>query len=103
VLKLLSWLHHAGTGAEPLSTTSLVANALMLSNVADMTTTLAAMDGDGHVVTPALVGCLSLTRASTSAASGNTSLTWATCRRPSMRNRYRSRPPREDFCTFRLP
>ena len=38
---------------------SLVANAVMLSNVADMTTTLAAMDGDGHVVTPALVGCLS--------------------------------------------
>jgi len=34
---------------------SLVANAVMLSNVADMTTTLAAMDGDGHVVTPALV------------------------------------------------
>jgi hypothetical protein len=31
----------------------------MLSNVADMTTALAAMDGDGHVVTPALVGCLS--------------------------------------------
>jgi len=38
---------------------SLVANAVMLSNVADMTTTLAAMDGDGHVVTPALVSCLS--------------------------------------------
>jgi hypothetical protein len=31
----------------------------MLSNVADMTTALAAMDGDGHAVTPALVGCLS--------------------------------------------
>jgi TnpA family transposase len=38
---------------------SLVANAVMLSNVADMTTTLAAMDGDGYAVTPALVGCLS--------------------------------------------
>jgi hypothetical protein len=38
---------------------SLVANAVMLSNVADMNTALAAMDGDGHVVTPALVGCLS--------------------------------------------
>src|SRR4051794_17791225 len=38
---------------------SLVANAVMLSNVADMTTALSAMDGDGHPVTPALVGCLS--------------------------------------------
>jgi len=44
---------------EELKYASLVANAVMLSNVADMTTTLAAMDGDGHVVTPALVGCLS--------------------------------------------
>src|SRR4051812_46648023 len=38
---------------------SLVANAVMLSNVADMTTALSAMDGDGHPVTPALAGCLS--------------------------------------------
>ena len=38
---------------------SLVANAVMLSNVADMTTALSAMDGDGHPVTPALVSCLS--------------------------------------------
>lgn len=42
-----------------LKYTSLVANAVMLSNVADMTAALAAMDGDGHAVTPALVGCLS--------------------------------------------
>lgn len=38
---------------------SLVAKAVMLSNVVDMTTNLAAMNGDGHVVAPALVGCLS--------------------------------------------
>src|SRR3982751_5694001 len=38
---------------------SLVANAVMLSNVADMTSALSTMDGDGHPVTPALVGCLS--------------------------------------------
>lgn len=38
---------------------SLVANAVMLSNVADLTATLGAMDHDGHAVTPALAGCLS--------------------------------------------
>jgi TnpA family transposase len=38
---------------------SLVANAVMLSNVADMTAVLAAMNDDGHPVTPALVACLS--------------------------------------------
>jgi TnpA family transposase len=37
---------------------SLVANAVMLSNVVDMTTVLIAIDDDGHAVTPALVGCL---------------------------------------------
>ena len=31
----------------------------MLSNVADLTATLIAMDHDGHAVTPTLVGCLS--------------------------------------------
>ncbi len=31
----------------------------MLSNVADMTTALSDMAGDGHPVTPALVACLS--------------------------------------------
>ena len=38
---------------------SLVANAIMLSNVVDMTEVLSAMAEDGHPVTPALVACLS--------------------------------------------
>ena len=38
---------------------SLVANAIMLSNVADMTEALAAMAADGHPVTPSLVAGLS--------------------------------------------
>jgi TnpA family transposase len=38
---------------------SLVANAIMLSNVADLTTVLSSMAADGHPVTPALVACLS--------------------------------------------
>jgi len=36
---------------------SLVANTIMLSNVADMTTVLSYMAADGHAVTPALVAC----------------------------------------------
>lgn len=38
---------------------SLVANAVMLSNVADLTDVLSAMAKDGHPVTPALVASLS--------------------------------------------
>ena len=38
---------------------SLVANTIMLSNVADLTEVLSAMAEDGHPVTPALVACLS--------------------------------------------
>jgi TnpA family transposase len=38
---------------------SLVANAIMLSNVADMTTVLSEMAADGHLVTPDLVASLS--------------------------------------------
>ncbi|MBV9748429.1 MAG: Tn3 family transposase, partial [Acetobacteraceae bacterium] len=38
---------------------SLVANAVMLSNVADLTTVLADMARDGHPVTPALAACTS--------------------------------------------
>jgi TnpA family transposase len=38
---------------------SLVANAIMLSNVADLTEALAAMAEDGQPVTPGLVACLS--------------------------------------------
>ena len=38
---------------------SLVANAVMLSNVADLTDVLSAMAKDGHSVTPALVASLS--------------------------------------------
>ena len=37
---------------------SLVANAIMLSNVADMTIILSAMAEDGYPVTPELVACL---------------------------------------------
>jgi TnpA family transposase len=38
---------------------SLVANTIMLSNVADLTTVLSDMAADGHPVTPALVASLS--------------------------------------------
>ena len=38
---------------------SLVANAVMLSNVADLTEVLSAMAKDEHPVTPALVACAS--------------------------------------------
>jgi len=38
---------------------SLVANAVMLCNVADLTTVLSDMARDGHPVTPALAACLS--------------------------------------------
>ena len=38
---------------------SLVANAVMLSNVVDLTEVLSAMAKDGHPVTPALVACIS--------------------------------------------
>jgi Tn3 transposase DDE domain len=38
---------------------SLVANAVMLSNVADLTDVLSDMGKGGHPVTPALVACLS--------------------------------------------
>ena len=38
---------------------SLVANAVMLSNVDDLTRVLSDMATDGHVVTPALVAALS--------------------------------------------
>jgi len=38
---------------------SLVANAVMLSNVADLTKALSDMAQDGHAVTPELVACTS--------------------------------------------
>ena len=38
---------------------SLVANTIMLSNVADMAEVLSSMARDGHRVTPGLVACLS--------------------------------------------
>ena len=38
---------------------SLVANTIMLSNVADMTMVLSGMAADGHAVTPGLVACAS--------------------------------------------
>jgi TnpA family transposase len=38
---------------------SLVANAVMLANVVDLTEVLSAMAKDGHPVTPALVACIS--------------------------------------------
>jgi TnpA family transposase len=42
-----------------LKYSSLVANTIMLSNVADMTEVLSSMARDGHPVTPGLVACLS--------------------------------------------
>jgi hypothetical protein len=54
--------HKSGDPVEQekqLKYASLVANAIMLSNVADMTEALAAMAEDGHPVTPGLVACLS--------------------------------------------
>jgi TnpA family transposase len=42
-----------------LKNASLVANAVMLSNVADLTEVLSAMAKDGHPVTPDLVACTS--------------------------------------------
>jgi hypothetical protein len=38
---------------------SLVANTIMLSNAADLTTVLCDMAADGHPVTPAVVACVS--------------------------------------------
>jgi TnpA family transposase len=38
---------------------SLVANAIMLSNLADLTVALSSIAAEGHTVTPGLVGCLS--------------------------------------------
>jgi TnpA family transposase len=38
---------------------SLVANAIMLSNVADLSVALSSMAAERHTVTPGLVGCLS--------------------------------------------
>jgi TnpA family transposase len=38
---------------------TLIANTIMLSNVADLTEVLSAMAADGHLVTPALAACLS--------------------------------------------
>ncbi len=42
-----------------LKYSSLVANAIMLSNVADLTVALSSMAAEGHTVTPGLVRCLS--------------------------------------------
>jgi hypothetical protein len=71
---------------------SLVANAIMLSNVADMTEALAAMAEDGHPVTPGLVAC-----ASTSDVSASTSWTWTYCPSPSTPSRSRSSWPCDHF------
>ncbi len=38
---------------------SLVANAVVVSDVADLTEVMSAMAKDGHPVTPALVACIS--------------------------------------------
>ena len=77
---------------------SLVANAIMLSNVADMTPGL-AVHGRRRAPRHTRPGrpASAPTCASTSAASGNTPSTWTTCRRRSIRNRCRSRPPCDNF------
>src|SRR4051812_29643730 len=60
--------HSANAGSLPnapieqekqLKYASLVANTIMLSNVADMAEVLSSMARDGHRVTPGLVACLS--------------------------------------------
>jgi len=76
---------------------SLVANAIMLSNVADMTEALAAMAEDGHPVTPGLVRASAPTCASTSDVSASTSWTWTYCPSPSTPSRSRSSWPCDHF------
>ena len=62
---------------------SLVANAIMLSNVADMTVVLSSMAEEGHPVTPSLVGSLSPYTREHIRRFGHTSWTWTICRNPS--------------------
>ena len=76
---------------------SLVANTIMLSNVADMTDVLSAMAEDGHPVTPAWSPASAPIRASTSAASASTFSTWTTCPARSIRSRSRSSRPCDHF------
>jgi Tn3 transposase DDE domain len=76
---------------------SLVANTIMLSNVADLTTVLADMAEDKHPVTPRLVACLSPYMQSTSVGSGNTFSIWTTCPAHWRRNRSLSRRPCDHF------
>ena len=77
---------------------SLVANTIMLSNVADMTDGPVA-HGRGRPPRHARPGRLPqpLHRASTSAASANTSSTWTTCPARSIRSRSRSSRPCDHF------
>jgi hypothetical protein len=93
---LSAYAYQEALSLVPAKYARLVANAVMLSNVADMTTTLAAMDGDGHAVTPALVGCLSPYTREHIRRFGQYP-TWATCRRRSICNPCRSRSKREDL------
>jgi hypothetical protein len=92
-----------------LKCASLVANAVMLSNVADLTATLVVMDHDGRAVTPALVGCLSPTTREHIRRFGQyvldmgASSTRATGLRRSIRNHCRLRWSREDFDTYPQP
>jgi TnpA family transposase len=66
---------------------NLVANTIMLSNVANLTTVLSEMAADCHPVTSALVG----------SASGRTPSTWKTCPNRSIRSRSRSKNPCDHF------
>ena len=57
---------------------SLVANTVMLSNVADLSDVLAGMTRDGLLVTPALAACMSLYIRGHIRRFGRYSLTWRT-------------------------
>ena len=77
---------------------SLVANAIMLSNVADLTEAL-CVHGRGRAPRHARSGRVPqpLHCASTSDASASTSSTWTTCQRRSTPSRSRSRWPCDHF------
>ncbi len=57
----------------------LVSNAVMLSNVAGLTTAIAGMARDGHPVTPALVASTSPACAGSSCASAGIPSMWTPC------------------------
>jgi len=76
---------------------SLVANTVMLSNVADLTEAICAMATDRHPVTADLVACISPISANISAPSAGSPSIWQTCRSRSIRSRCHSKSPCDHF------